>query len=125
MRNVCCADDNFDFMSDLELSTIEDNVVSYAPFSSKAQALLFFLIHSPRPMVLDCVVAVVVNMDCNFFYIFLSLLIYYGKGERNLKFIFHICKQLDPSLPGLEAVKVLAQSLPEFVPPTKVLGTDS
>ena len=45
--------DSFDFISDLELSPSEDCRIDYSPFCSKAQALLFFLIHSPRPMVLD------------------------------------------------------------------------
>lgn len=47
-----CTDDNFDFISNFELNGIDDNEVDYTPFSSKAQALLFFLIHSPRPMVI-------------------------------------------------------------------------
>ena len=45
------ADDNYDLISDLELSPTEDNGIDYSPFRSKVQALLFFLIHSPRPMV--------------------------------------------------------------------------
>ena len=56
------ADNDYDIMSDLELNPIEDHEADYySPFTSKAQALLFFLVHSPRPMVLDCVA---IDMYC-------------------------------------------------------------
>lgn len=72
--NICCADDSFDFMSDLELNPIDDDVVDYAPFNSKVQALLFFLLHSPRPMVFDGVIHV--NMYSTLF-VYLSFIFYH------------------------------------------------
>ena len=45
------ADDNYDFMFDLEQCPTEDYDFGYSLFSSKlkAQAVVFLLIHSPRP----------------------------------------------------------------------------
>ena len=50
-ENVFLPDDSFDFLGDLELNPSEERKVDYSPFGCKSEALLFFLIHSPRPMV--------------------------------------------------------------------------
>ena len=51
-ENVFLPDDSFDFLGDLRLNTSEECNVDYSPFICKSEAILFFLIHSPRPMVI-------------------------------------------------------------------------
>uniref|UniRef100_A0A1X7UVS3 C2H2-type domain-containing protein n=1 Tax=Amphimedon queenslandica TaxID=400682 RepID=A0A1X7UVS3_AMPQE len=54
----------------------ENNTGDYYPFPSEIYALLYMLVHSPRPF-----------------------------GESNLKFILYVCKKLNPFLPSLDDLK--------------------
>ena len=48
----------------------------------------------------------------------ISLILLLIKGETNLKFIFFICKKLNPSIPSLAVLKHFV--LPGFIPPKEV-----
>lgn len=92
-------------------AVVEDNDGSgdYSPFPSRIFALLYILVHAIHPIASPYVYCATSSV------LLVALLL---QGERNLKFILFIMKQLDPALPSLDTIKRF--QLPGFQPPTKV-----
>ena len=77
---------------------------NYYPFDSCAQALLFMLTNSPRPLVYIHTCSVIILMCL--------------QGESNLNFILFMLGTLNLNVPGIIELKKFR--LPIFNPPTEV-----
>ena len=79
----------------MEVDTTSDD---YWPFPSKEFTLLYFLLNSPRPLVYDYVFMRTYTFSSNVIFSHLQ-------GQSNLKFMWHVMKQLNSSIPSLSQVK--------------------
>lgn len=93
---------------DLSMSEIVPINDNFSPFSSIAEAFLFILLHSPRP-----IVSYINNRHIHdyLYYYFLY------KGENNVGFIIYMLSRL---LPGVRIPSLKKFKLPGYIAPSRV-----
>ena len=85
----------------------------FYPFPNSGFALLYLLLHSPRPVV--SYTEIILSLFCS------TLNFIIMKGEGNMKFVCQMLQKKDPYSPSLSQLRRF--TLPDFKHPTKVYQT--